>query len=380
MTVYWCGMATTEAKTDTYDSIDAAVEQPSSSYRSGPSKTQSAFGWLKKNIFHYYKLDEIPKDKIIDLGLFGIYNVPEGYDMVRFNCGKAKGFLQVPWYSRWKQKKETGWGQNENSEEGKKPEPLETKVRFWEWGKKLRNVRRKHSQKNKGPVYIFKGGVEGPGNKFLLSLYGLYQKVAIVDTRLRTDDVPREKKLLTKDMAQVGANAVFHYWVKDSYRAVVGAQDFRYTLDQRVLSFLKDVVSDYDADELCKLKGANMKFPDPDGFLERIGISEIIVETKSFDFLDELETEFSQRPIARAKGDAIRILAEAEKDASHSVKELSDILEVPASEVYGILKQVEISTNASKGEGSQIAYAIPDRLWRAFEQVVGKANKQSDTV
>jgi len=89
-------------------------------------------------------------------------------------------------------------------------------------------------------------GIKGPG---VLFVFPVMDHAFFVDTRLLTLDIPHQQ-VITRDNVPVAVDGAIFFMVKDSERAVVTVQDYRYAISQYAQASLRDVIGSMTLDEL----------------------------------------------------------------------------------------------------------------------------------
>ncbi|MCP3166136.1 slipin family protein [Myxococcus qinghaiensis] len=88
--------------------------------------------------------------------------------------------------------------------------------------------------------------IKGPG---VLFVFPVFDNAWFVDTRLLTLDIPHQQ-VITRDNVPVAVDGVIFFLVKDTERAVVTVQDYRYAIGQYAQAALRDVIGSMTLDEL----------------------------------------------------------------------------------------------------------------------------------
>lgn len=88
--------------------------------------------------------------------------------------------------------------------------------------------------------------IKGPG---VLLVFPVMDTAMFVDTRLLTLDIPQQQ-VITRDNVPVAVDGVIFFMVKDTERAVVTVQDYRFAISQYAQAALRDVVGSMTLDEL----------------------------------------------------------------------------------------------------------------------------------
>ena len=163
-------------------------------------------------------------------------------------------------------------------------------------------------------------GAKGPGLVFIIPII---DRAVIVDLRIHTVDVPRQK-IITRDNVEVSVDAVVYYRVADPIKAVVTVQNYHYAVTMLAQTTLRDVIGQSELDELLakreelnkRLQKILDELTDPWGIkVTAVTIREVVLpETMVRAMARQAEAERWRRAkIIEAEGErqAARILAEA---------------------------------------------------------------------
>jgi regulator of protease activity HflC (stomatin/prohibitin superfamily) len=88
--------------------------------------------------------------------------------------------------------------------------------------------------------------IKGPG---VLFIFPVVDHAYFVDTRLLTLDIPHQQ-VITRDNVPVAVDGVIFFMVRDTERAVVTVQDYRYAIGMYAQAALRDVIGSMTLDEL----------------------------------------------------------------------------------------------------------------------------------
>ncbi len=89
-------------------------------------------------------------------------------------------------------------------------------------------------------------GAKGPG---LIIVIPFIDRPVMVDLRINTVDVPRQK-LITKDNVEVSVDAVVYYRVADPIKAVTTVRNYNYAVTMLAQTLLRDVLGKHELDDL----------------------------------------------------------------------------------------------------------------------------------
>jgi regulator of protease activity HflC (stomatin/prohibitin superfamily) len=166
-------------------------------------------------------------------------------------------------------------------------------------------------------LYPFRGPEVNPGFRFFLGLGGLWGRMAVVDTRLRTEDL-HPQKLITRDNVELTAiDASLNYQVTNPINAMTRAEDYKFTTHQIAEARVRNTIGGLTLEELSKLSkeernlaldenGDKYKFPE----LDEIGVDMKGLYITQIDLPDEIKKALAQQATARAEALGELILAE----------------------------------------------------------------------
>ncbi len=89
-------------------------------------------------------------------------------------------------------------------------------------------------------------GAKGPG---VVIIVPLIDRVTIVDLRIHTVDVPRQR-IITKDNVEVSVDAVVYYRVEDPLKAVLTVRNYNLAVTMLGQTTLRDVIGKSELDDL----------------------------------------------------------------------------------------------------------------------------------
>ncbi len=195
----------------------------------------------------------------------------------------------------------------------------------------------------------------GPGVQIIVPGF---QRVLIVDMRIRTVDVPSQD-VISKDNVSVKVNAVLYYRIVDPGLAVNKVEDFIQATSQLAQTTLRSVLGKHEMDEmLSKRDELNMSIQEIlDHQTEGWGIKVTNVEIKNVDIDPTMVRAIAKQAEAERERRAKIINAEGELQAAQKLDEAAAILaQRPETMQLRYLGTMAEFTNA---KGNTIVLPIP---------------------
>jgi regulator of protease activity HflC (stomatin/prohibitin superfamily) len=167
--------------------------------------------------------------------------------------------------------------------------------------------------------------VRGPGIFFVIPVLDY---VRFIDTRVLTINIPRQK-VITRDNVPAEIDSVLYFMVKDSEKAIVSIQDFRFAVAQYAQATLRDVVGGMTLDELLSEReqiqariGENVE--------ERVkqwGIHVDSIRLQDIELPEDLKRMMSRQASAEREKRATITKAEGDKLAAVNLTAAADLMQ-----------------------------------------------------
>ena len=185
-------------------------------------------------------------------------------------------------------------------------------------------------------------GAKGPG---VVIVVPLVDRVTIIDLRIHTVDVPRQR-IITRDNVEVSVDAVVYYRVQDPLKAVLTVRNYHLAVTMLAQTVLRDVIGKSELDDLLtrreelnkELQKILDELTDPWGIkVTAVTLKEVVLpEGMVRAMARQAEAERWRRAkIIEAEGEkqAAKIIAEAarmyeEHPAALRLRELQTLIEV----------------------------------------------------
>jgi len=214
-------------------------------------------------------------------------------------------------------------------------------------------------------------GVSMPGWRLVVPIF---QSMRKVDIRTKAVDVP-DQDTITADNVTAKINAVIYYKVKDSAKAIIEVEHFRYAVTQLALTTMRDVVGEATLDELLtgrekisqKIKEIVDKASDP------WGIDVESVQLKDINLPESMVRTMAKQAEAEREKRAVIIKAEGEKAAAKNVTEAATMLSKAPGALH--LRTLHSINDLSSDQSNTVVFAVPLEVLRAIEGLGNKLRK-----
>lgn len=199
-----------------------------------------------------------------------------------------------------------------------------------------------------------------------------FQKMILVDIRVRTEDIPSQD-VISRDNVSVKVNAVVYFRVVDPSYAINRVEDFITATSQLAQTTLRSVLGKHDLDDmLSKRDQLNKDIQDIlDSQTESWGIKITHVEIKNLDLDPTMIRAIAKQAEAERERRAKVINAEGELQAAKQLDEASAILAKRPETMQ--LRYLGTMNDFVNAKGSTIVLPIPlDMLKGGMEALSGK--------
>ena len=177
------------------------------------------------------------------------------------------------------------------------------------------------------------------------------------DMRIRTLDIPTQE-VITKDNVSIKLDAVIFMKVDDIKKSVINIQDFIYSVRQVSQTTLRDIAGQKTLDELLEKRdeyaGAVSKIIDK--LVENWGVDIQNISIQNMELPQDMKKTLSIQAQAERESKAILIKAQAELNASKTLKQAADVMSNPNAMQLRILQSI---SEVSKDEANTIIMALP---------------------
>jgi len=166
--------------------------------------------------------------------------------------------------------------------------------------------------------------VRGPG---LLYVIPILEYVKFIDTRILVVNIPHQK-VITRDNVPAEIDGALFFMVKDSEKAVIRIQDFRFAIAQYAQAALRDVVGGLTLDELLSER-QQVQAKIGENVEERIrewGLHVDSIRLQDIELPEDLKRVMSRQASAEREKRATITKAEGDKLAAVNLTEAANIM------------------------------------------------------
>ncbi len=193
---------------------------------------------------------------------------------------------------------------------------------------------------------------------------GLFLKIPMVeraikrDMRIRTIDIPKQV-VITKDNISVKIDAVVFIKVIDSMKSIIRIQNFEYSVKQFAQTTLRNVVGQYELDDLLsKREEVAKKIREiVDKVALEWGVDITNVELQDIELPEDMKRVMARQAEAEREKRAVIIKSEGELIAAENLrKAASELIKVPAALE---LRKLATLSDVSQDQSNTIVFAVP---------------------
>ncbi|WP_342377801.1 slipin family protein [Myxococcus stipitatus] len=210
--------------------------------------------------------------------------------------------------------------------------------------------------------------IKGPG---VLFVFPVMDTALFVDTRLLTLDIPHQQ-VITRDNVPVAVDGVIFFMVKDTERAVVTVQDYRYAISQYAQAALRDVIGSMTLDELLSERD-QIQSRIAQAVEERSmawGIHVDSIRLLDIDMPEDLKRMMSRQASAEREKRATITKAEGDKEAAVNLAAAATTMALSPGAMQ--LRTLQSLDGLGSSPSNTVVFAVPTDV---LELVRGLAQK-----
>jgi regulator of protease activity HflC (stomatin/prohibitin superfamily) len=209
----------------------------------------------------------------------------------------------------------------------------------------------------------------GPG---LFLVVPVIDQVTLVDTRIRTMDIPAQQ-VITKDNVPVKINGVVFYQVSKVEDAIIKVQDYRYAIAQYAQTALRDIIGQMSLDQLLSEReqiGQMIKKVLVDDTREW-GLSVTGINMLDIDMPEELKKMMSRQASAEREKRATITKAEGDREAAVNLAAAATTMATSPGAMQ--LRTLQTIDGLGPTASNTVVLAVPVDLMDAITALAGKA-------
>ena len=214
-------------------------------------------------------------------------------------------------------------------------------------------------------------GIAFPGMNFILPMVQSMQKV---DTRILTIDIPKQE-VMTKDNVPVGVNGVVFFRVENVEKAILGVQDFKYSVSQYAQTALRDIVGNKELDTVLsnreEVAGEIQALVDKETI--EWGIDVTGIKIQDIELPADMKRIMARQAEAEREKRAKIIESEGEFLASAKVAKAAELLAKSPGGLH--LKTLLTISHVASFDGNSVVFVTPIELMESLKGLMGSPKK-----
>jgi len=224
------------------------------------------------------------------------------------------------------------------------------------------------NQYEKGVLFGFGQykGIRNPGLNFLIPIY---HNLVVVDTRVKTVDIPKQE-VMTKDNVPVMINAVVYFQIEDPDKSIIEVQDVIYAVSKYAQTSLRNVTGQATLDELlsARQKIAEKLREIVDVETDQWGVDVTAIELQDIELPESLKRTMAKQAEAERERRAVIINSEGEVVAAENIAKAAKNLYATPGALH--LRTLHTINDLSSDKSETCVYAVPIEFLRAIERIV----------
>lgn len=208
-------------------------------------------------------------------------------------------------------------------------------------------------------------------------VFPVFQKMRLVDIRVRTVDVP-DQEAITKDNISIKLNAVIYYKVSDAAKAIIEVEDFFYAMTQLGQTAMRNVVGQVMMDELLAQRDIiSQKILDiVEHQTTPWGIDVTSVELKDVVLPEGLKRTMAKQAEAEREKRANIINSEGEVIAADNLAQAAATLNQVPGALH--LRTLNSINDISSDQSNTVVFALPLEIFQGFSGFVNMVSKPKE--
>lgn len=203
----------------------------------------------------------------------------------------------------------------------------------------------------------------------------IFQSMEVVDMRTKAVDVP-DQETITLDNISISINAVIYYKVKDSQRAIINVESYRYAISQLAQTTMRNIVGTVDLDTLLRSRDqvADQIRIIVEKASDDWGINVEAVELKDVRIPIELQRTMAKEAEAEREKRAMIIKAKAELESSQNLSQAAKLLAEAPGALH--LRTLQSINDLSSDQSNTTIWMVPIEGLEALKGIAGHLPKQ----
>jgi regulator of protease activity HflC (stomatin/prohibitin superfamily) len=214
-------------------------------------------------------------------------------------------------------------------------------------------------------------GKKTPGLNFI---FIIFQRMVIVDMRVRTLDIPKQQ-VMTKDNVPIDVNGVVFFKVIKVEDAIIKVQNYEYAIAQYAQTALRDVIGGMTLDTLLTERqhvGDEIrKIVDKE--TDQWGLDVQVIKLQDIEVPDDLKRIMSRQAAAEREKRANIIKSEGDRDAAKNLASAADTM----SKSQGAMQLRTLQTLDGLGPtaSNTVVLALPVEVFEFMKNMANSVKK-----
>jgi len=206
-------------------------------------------------------------------------------------------------------------------------------------------------------------GIINPGLRIIIPVF---QSMRIVDTRIKTVDIPKQE-VMTRDNVPVSVNAVVYMRVINVEKAVLKIQDYVYAVSQYGQTALRDVIGNKELDAVLtqRQEVADEIKELVDKETDEWGVDITAIKIQDIELPVDMKRMMARQAEAEREKRATIIKSEGEVTASSNLKKAAENLSKAPGALH--LRTLETLTDISSDQSNTMVIPLPMEFLKAVE-------------
>jgi len=214
----------------------------------------------------------------------------------------------------------------------------------------------------------------GPG---LFLVIPIVDTVTLVDTRIRTMDIPSQQ-VITKDNVPVKINGVIFFRVDKVEDAIIKVQDYRYAISQYAQTALRDVIGQMSLDQLLSEREQIAKMIKKAVVDDTVGwgLDVTGINIQDVDMPEDLKKMMSRQASAEREKRATITKAQGDREAADNLSAAAETMAKSPGAMQ--LRTLQTIDGLGPTASNTVVIAVPVELMETVKALAAKAIRPAD--
>jgi regulator of protease activity HflC (stomatin/prohibitin superfamily) len=230
------------------------------------------------------------------------------------------------------------------------------------------------NQYDEGIVFTL-GKYSGKKTPGLNLIFVIFQRMVIVDMRVRTLDIPKQQ-VMTKDNVPIEVNGVVFFRVIKVEDAIIKVQNYEYAIEQYSQTALRDVIGGMTLDTLLterqNVGDEIRKIVDKE--TDQWGLDVQVIKLQDIEVPDDLKRIMSRQAAAEREKRANIIKSEGDRDAAKNLASAADTMAKSKGAMQ--LRTLQTLDGLGPTASNTVVLALPVEVFEFLQNMASAAKKK----